>query len=73
MQALNSKFAPEGDGAMLTNAVFKQAGTDHFAYLTESSHFKRLSNLGIERDVRFCLEPDHYHVVPVMRQGRLVV
>lgn len=73
MQALSSRFTPEGDGALLAEAVVKQAGSDHFAYLTKASHFKRLANLGIEKDIHFCLEPDRYQVVPVMRQGRLAV
>ncbi len=71
-EKLKTRFQLKGDGALLASSIFRQEGNDMYEFLAKSSHFKRLANLGIDEDVRFCLEVDRYQAVPLLRQGRLV-
>ncbi|MFT6814139.1 MAG: 2-phosphosulfolactate phosphatase [Sphingobacteriales bacterium] len=37
-----------------------------------SAHYNRLKSLGIEKDVKFCLQEDICNVVPIYRDGKLL-
>ncbi len=39
----------------------------------EASHYHRLMNFGLEKDIRYCLTTDVANVLPVYREGELVI
>ncbi len=41
-------------------------------FLKDSSHVRRLAKLNIYKDIEFCLTPDQYTVIPVLKEGVLV-
>jgi 2-phosphosulfolactate phosphatase len=38
-----------------------------------ATHYHRLMNYGLEKDIRFCLTADVANVLPIFRGDRLVV
>lgn len=74
VQALAPDFRPASDAALAARHLWVAAAPNPFDFLQESSHVQRLANLdaGLRRDVQFCLETDHYAVVPEWRDGALV-
>jgi 2-phosphosulfolactate phosphatase len=48
------------------------AGDNMFTFLENSSHRKRLGDLHLEKDIRFCLTPDYTSVIPVFEGDGLV-
>ncbi|MBC7448728.1 MAG: 2-phosphosulfolactate phosphatase, partial [Hymenobacteraceae bacterium] len=74
VQVLAPDFRPASDAALAARHLWAAAVADPFGFLQESSHVQRLANLdaGLRRDVQFCLEADHYAVVPEWREEALV-
>jgi 2-phosphosulfolactate phosphatase len=38
-----------------------------------ATHYHRLINYGLEKDIRYCLEADGANVLPIFRGDRLVI
>jgi 2-phosphosulfolactate phosphatase len=70
---LKSKFNFACDAPMLAEAVYLQSKNDLVAAVSGSSHVQRLNRLNIHKDIAFCLTPDQYSIVPVMREASLNV
>ncbi|PLK42383.1 2-phosphosulfolactate phosphatase [Emticicia sp. TH156] len=64
-------FVPE-DSAIMSLRLYNQAKDDLIGYLANSSHIRRLQNLGIHKDIAYCLQKDLYDVVPILRGNELV-
>ncbi|HEY1024960.1 MAG TPA: 2-phosphosulfolactate phosphatase [Sphingobacteriaceae bacterium] len=60
------------DAAIAAEDMYLQARPDLNAYLQKTSHSERLKKLGIEEDIRFCLNVDICTSIPVLKGGRLV-
>jgi 2-phosphosulfolactate phosphatase len=45
---------------------------DYFGYLKSSSHRRRLKNLNLNEDIKYCLTPNQTDVIPILRNGKLV-
>jgi 2-phosphosulfolactate phosphatase len=71
-ECLQQDFSFENDATLASMHLYQAAKPDLFAFLKQSSHVRRLENLGIHEDIRFCLQRDLYKVLPVWRQDRLV-
>lgn len=70
---LQDSFVYEHDSAMMAHVLYQNAGKDRLAFLANSSHFKRLKKLNIQKDIEFCLtSDDNYDVIPVLKGDRLV-
>lgn len=67
-------YVAASDAALLARHAWAAAAPDPLAFLQESSHVRRLAavDASLARDVAFCLEHDHYTVVPAWRDGALV-
>jgi 2-phosphosulfolactate phosphatase len=55
-------------------AMYRQAKEDLFGFMKENnaSHYMRLSNYGLEKDIKYCLTPDQAPVLPIFKGDRLV-
>lgn len=72
VELLKETVVPECDAPLMAQHLYNAAKNDMEAFLRESSHVKRLARLGIQKDITFCLTPDQYNVVPVLKNGALV-
>ncbi|MBT1700767.1 2-phosphosulfolactate phosphatase [Fulvivirgaceae bacterium PWU4] len=61
------------DAPLAAQHLYNQAKNDMVAFLSTSSHVKRLGKLGIHKDIEFCLTPDQYDVVPRLVDNVLTV
>lgn len=69
---LQPAVQPACDAPLAAQRLFLQGRTNMVDFLKDSSHVKRLARLNIHRDIEFCLTPDQYHVLPVLKEGVLV-
>lgn len=60
-------FEPDCDGAQGAMLLYDQAQEDLFGFLERSSHRKRLQDLNIFEDVKFCLQQNTTSKVPVLK------
>ena len=44
-----------------------------FLKMYDASHYHRLMNFGLEKDIRYCLTNDGANVLPVYEEGKLIV
>ena len=72
VELLKDQFQPECDAPVAAQHLYNQAKHDLVDYLEDSSHVRRLAKLNIFKDIEYCLTPDQYSVVPVLKEGALV-
>ncbi len=68
---LKEVASPACDAPLAAQALYLQAKGDMVKFLSNSSHVRRLARLNIVRDIEFCLTPDVYDVVPVLKDNLL--
>ncbi len=73
VEGLKNEFENGQDSALIAQTIYNVAKNDMFAYLSASSHFKRLERLGVVKDIKYCLTPDMFQIVPILRGVELVV
>jgi 2-phosphosulfolactate phosphatase len=63
------------DSSGIAKSLYREAEKDLFGFLKTSnaSHYHRLSDFGLEKDIQYCLTPDIANVVPVFTDGKLIV
>ena len=70
-QLKNNNFRLD-DAAIAANDLYQLAKGGLDAYLKKTSHSERLKQLGIEKDIAFCLQVDIATAIPVLDGERLV-
>jgi len=60
------------DSAIAAEDLFVAGKDDLNEYLKKTSHSERLKKLGIEEDIRFCLNVDLTTTIPVLEGDRLI-
>lgn len=60
------------DPSIAANDLFQLAKNDLNLYLQKTAHSERLKKLGIEEDIRFCLQTDLTTAIPVLEGEKLV-
>lgn len=72
---VKSAFQINCDSSRMAESLYGEAKSDLFNFMKEknASHYLRLSGYGLEKDIRYCLAADGANVLPVYKNGRLVV
>jgi 2-phosphosulfolactate phosphatase len=62
------------DSSHMAEAMYEKGKKDLFSFLknNNASHYHRLMNFGLEKDIRYCLTPDGANVLPIYNDGKLV-
>jgi 2-phosphosulfolactate phosphatase len=66
------KFTSEEDASISAKYLYLSAKDNIFGYLKASSHRRRLKNLNLNEDIKYCLTPNISKSIPVMHEGKLV-
>lgn len=64
VERLKDFIEPDCDAPLAARHLYNQAKDDMVGFLSTSSHVKRLNRLNIHEDIKFCLTPDQYPVIP---------
>lgn len=65
-------YKSDEDSTIAAMFLFKKAKDNYFGFLKASSHRRRLKNLNLNEDIKYCLTPNQTDVIPVYRDGALV-
>ena len=71
---IGAHFDINCDASKIALNTYHQAKHDPFSYMKQNhaSHYQRLMNYGLEKDIRYCLTPDQAPVLPIFRGDKLV-
>jgi 2-phosphosulfolactate phosphatase len=65
-------FRAKDDSSMIARALYVAAARDKRFYIEHSSHYQRLIELKLQRDVKYCLRANTHAVLPLYQGGRLL-
>ena len=68
----SNKYTSNEDSTIAAICLYKNAKTSPFGFLKASSHRRRLKNLNLNKDIKFCLTPNQTSVIPILKNGKLV-
>jgi 2-phosphosulfolactate phosphatase len=66
------KYTSIEDSSIAAKYLFLSAKDNYLGYLKSSSHRRRLKNLNLNEDIRYCLTPNQTDVIPILKDGKLV-
>jgi 2-phosphosulfolactate phosphatase len=68
-------FSINCDSSRMAENLYHMAGGNLFEFMkqNDASHYHRLINFGLEKDIRHCLTPDQANVLPEYYNGKLVL
>ncbi len=63
------------DSSQMAESLYGLAKDDLYEFMKakDASHYHRLTNFGLEKDIRHCLTPDLANVLPYYRDERLII
>lgn len=72
---IGSNFSVNCDASAMACNLYELAKDDLFGFMqrNDASHYHRLMNFGLERDIRHCLTPDLANILPYYQDARLVI
>ena len=75
ISAIGQHFSINCDSSHIAETMYQNAKGDLFDFMkkNEASHYHRLMNFGLEKDIRYCLTNDGANVLPAYRDGKLEV
>jgi len=65
-------FTSDEDSSIAAKYLYLSAKDNYFGYLKSSSHRRRLKNLNLNEDIKYCLTPNQTDVIPILKNGKLV-
>lgn len=71
VSALTNSYEIHCDAALASAVLYERYQGNLYAAIEQSSHFHRLAKLGIEEDIRFCMQRNVYATVPVLHDNEL--
>jgi 2-phosphosulfolactate phosphatase len=68
-------FTINCDSSRIAETLYKKGRTDMYEFMkkNDASHYHRLTNFGLERDIRHCLTADLANVLPEYVNGKLLL
>jgi 2-phosphosulfolactate phosphatase len=72
---IRDRFEINCDSSRIAETIYNQASGDLFGFMKDrqASHFLRLSEYGLDKDIAYCLSPDKANILPFFENGKLVV
>lgn len=69
---IGSHFSMNCDSTRAATHLYRQAKNNLYGFIQDSSHFLRLSKLGLQADMEYCCQTDKHNVLVRLEGGRLV-
>lgn len=66
------KYTSIEDSSIAAKYLYLSAKDNYMGYLKASSHRRRLRNLNLNEDIKYCLTPNKTSVIPILKDGKLI-
>lgn len=71
--AIDEHFSMNCDSTRAAVHLYRQAKTDLYGFIQDSSHFLRLSKFGLQYDMEYCCQLNQHNVLVKLQGEKLVV
>ncbi len=68
----SGEYTSTEDSSIAAKYLFQSAEKNNLGYLKSSSHRRRLKNLNLNEDIKYCLTPNQTNVIPILIDGKLI-
>lgn len=71
---IKENFIINCDASKIAETLYSEAKDDLYEFMKkkQASHYLRLTNFGLEKDIRYCFTEDVDNVLPIYDSGRLI-
>jgi len=71
---IKDHFTIQCDSSQIAVTLYRAAQNDLYEFMKthDASHYHRLTNFGLEKDIRYCLTAGSVQVLPFYKEGKLV-
>ncbi len=66
-------FTIHCDSSLMTEDLYSMHKSDMHHFVRRTTHWHRLASYGLEKDLEYCVTPDGANVLPIFKNGDLVV
>lgn len=66
-------YSSEEDSSIAAKYLYQSASVNYFGFLKSSSHRRRLKKLNLNEDIKFCLTPNQFNIVPILNGKEIVL
>ena len=66
-------FVIHDDSSLMANEMFRRHQDDLYNFIQHTTHWHRLSAYGLQKDLEYCITANVANVLPVYKNGELVV
>jgi 2-phosphosulfolactate phosphatase len=73
VERIESEFYVECDSSLMAKEMYQSNKHNMPTFIKQLNHWKRLSQFGLEADLEFCTTVDVSNVLPIYKNGDLVV
>src|SRR4051812_35254401 len=75
VERIKDYFSINCDSSRIAQNLYGIAKSDMYEFMkkNDASHYHRLTNFGLEKDIRHCLTPDLANILPEYLHGKLVI
>lgn len=68
----SGNYYSEEDSTICVKHLYNESKKSPFSFLKASSHRKRLRNLNLNKDIKYCLTPNQLDVIPILINNEIV-
>jgi len=74
IDVIQAHFNIQCDSSQIAHTMYKAAREDMYEFMKthNASHYHRLTNFGLEKDIRYCLTPNSANVLTTYKEGKLL-
>lgn len=74
INTIKDHFTIQCDSSQIAVTLYRAAQNDLYEFMKthDASHYHRLTNFGLEKDIRYCLTSGSVQVLPFYKEGKLV-
>ncbi len=73
ISGIKENFTIHCDSSLMAEEMYRHHKADMPCFIRKTNHWHRLASYGFEKDLEYCILPDTANVLPVYRDGALIV
>ncbi len=73
IERVKEQFTIHCDSSLMAENIYSQHKQDIKSFIRHTTHWHRLAQYGLEKDLEYCVSPDLANVLPFYRNGDLIV